>query len=131
LATSWWDYVASVTNNICRILNICDHAWHAGGHRFADHIRESLAIGEDNVKMVELHGHRALPLNSRCIDRELNSWKITPERSALMQNSPNPFNPETWVPLFLQYSSRGFRRREKVDHSAVSPIFKAVSPIPF
>jgi len=53
----------------------------------------------------ELYSPDALPLSSECIDRKFKSWAMVPERSALMQNFPNPFNPETWIPYQLKDSS--------------------------
>jgi hypothetical protein len=54
------------------------------------------------VRAVELYNSDALPLISRGIDREFSSWAIPPEHSKLLQNYPNPLNPETWIPYQLK-----------------------------
>ena len=57
-------------------------------------------------KRINLYGPDALLLTTRYVDGRFSSWAMKPEHSALAQNFPNPFNPETWIPYQVREESR-------------------------
>ena len=65
-------------------------------------LRDSVSSLEFDT--VELYQPDASPLTSGRLNGRFSSWAIPPERSDLMQNYPNPSNPETWIPYQLRES---------------------------
>jgi hypothetical protein len=57
------------------------------------------------LERADLYRHDSLLLDVEMTHGRFKSWDMPPDRSALLQNFPNPFNPETWLPYQLKEGS--------------------------
>jgi hypothetical protein len=92
-------------SNTIRISFVCAHGLR--GKALAE-IEFDIIADETSpleFRKMALYGSDALPLSFTIKHGIFESWAMKPSQSALLQNFPNPCNPETWIPYQLKDES--------------------------
>ena len=58
-----------------------------------------------SLKNVELYASDTTTIKLKVLDKKFTSYSARPEKSELLQNFPNPFNPNTWILFQIKESS--------------------------